>query len=259
MKAKILAVSALALMTLVGCSHYPVASNAGSSVIYQHSEARDWYEYAMPVVQQAAEQGDVAAQINMGLRYEYGVKVPNDNVQAEMWYLRAAESGDAEAQWQLSCFYGNYHILIGGVDLTDEKKSLFWLRRAAENGNADAQSQLASDYAVGRRGLSQDNQQVVIWYRKAAEQGDASSQYHLGRRYAEGDIVKQDLKQAYAWFSAAAINSNARDTDYISVSAGYAKKYAEWRDLVAKKLTPIELADAQTLADLYLQQYQPKS
>ena len=49
----------------------------------------------------AAEQGDASAQNNLGRMYEYGREVPKDEVQAVAWYHRAAEQGEARAQYTL--------------------------------------------------------------------------------------------------------------------------------------------------------------
>ncbi|MGN5005480.1 tetratricopeptide repeat protein [Aeromonas sp. 82P] len=81
-------------------------------------------------------------------------------------------------------------------------------------------------------------------YRKAAEQGDAKAQYNLGWMYGNGQGVELDFKQAYAWFSVAAVNG-----------VGQA---VEWRDRAASKLTPTALAEAQALASRYFDQSQPK-
>jgi len=49
-----------------------------------------------------AEQGDVDAQYNLGLMYDNGRGVPQDDKTAVKWYRLAAEKGDASAQYNLS-------------------------------------------------------------------------------------------------------------------------------------------------------------
>ncbi len=46
-----------------------------------------------------AEQGDAAAQYNLGIMYSNGRGVPQDHVQAVKWYRKAAEQGVAFAQY----------------------------------------------------------------------------------------------------------------------------------------------------------------
>ena len=49
----------------------------------------------------AAEQGDADAQYNLGISYDRGEGVPQDYVEAVKWYRKAAEQGDADAQNKL--------------------------------------------------------------------------------------------------------------------------------------------------------------
>ena len=48
-------------------------------------------------VRQMAEQGNMSAQIIMGWCYYYGDGVPQDMVEAEKWYRKAAEQGYEDA------------------------------------------------------------------------------------------------------------------------------------------------------------------
>lgn len=45
----------------------------------------------------AAERGDAAAQLEMGILYEYGFNLPDNRPAALAWYLLAAEQGNARA------------------------------------------------------------------------------------------------------------------------------------------------------------------
>jgi TPR repeat protein len=53
----------------------------------------------------AAEQGDAAAQYNLGIRYEKGEGIPQDYKEAVKWYRKAAEQGHADAQVILCFMY----------------------------------------------------------------------------------------------------------------------------------------------------------
>ena len=67
-----------------------------------------------------------------------------------------------------------------------------------------------------------------------AEQGNALAQLNLGMMYDKGYGVIQDHVYAHMWFNIASANGleNARKN----------------RDIVAKQLTPNQMADAQKLA-----------
>ena len=106
-------------------------------------------------------------------------------------------------------------------------------RPLAEQGYALAQFNLGLMYANGQ-GVPQDYAAAVSWYRKAADQGNASAQYNLGVAYATGHGVPQDYVQAHKWFNLAAASGNAN-----AVKA---------RDIVAAKMTPAQIAEAQRLA-----------
>ncbi len=83
-------------------------------------------------------------------------------------------------------------------------------------------------------GVLEDYKAAVKWHTKAAEQGDAHAQGNLGGMYGNGDGVIQDNVYAHMWLNIASSNGvgNARDN----------------RDIVAERMTPAQLAEAQKLA-----------
>ncbi len=103
----------------------------------------------------------------------------------------------------------------------------------AEQGNANAQYDLAGIYKRGE-GVPQDYAEAVRWYRLAAEQGHANAQFSMGVRYITGEGVPQDCVLAHMWVNLAAAQGN--------------EKALKLRELMAKKMTPAELADAQRMA-----------
>ena len=118
--------------------------------------------------------------------------------EALLWYLKAAEQGDAEAQYSLGFRYEH-----GWNVFEDDREAVMWYSKAAEQGHARAQYRLGSMYANGK-GVPEDYREAVLWYRKAAEQGDTIAQTALGVMYANGSGVPQDYVQAYAWINLAA-------------------------------------------------------
>jgi hypothetical protein len=54
----------------------------------------------MAKVEERAKGGDADAQFNLGVMYDNGEGVPEDDAEAVKWYRRAAEQGFAEAQYQ---------------------------------------------------------------------------------------------------------------------------------------------------------------
>lgn len=103
----------------------------------------------------------------------------------------------------------------------------------AEQGNAEAQYALGLLYRRGQAVL-QDYKEALTWFRNAAEQGVSGSQLNLGWMHKGGEGVPQDLVLAHMWFNIASANGT---------SIG-----AENRDIVAKKMTAEQIAEAQALA-----------
>jgi len=83
----------------------------------------------------AAEQGDALAQYNLGGMYDEGQGVPQNDGEAAKWYLRAAEQGIANAQYNLALMY---HDGLG-VPL-DYVQAFKWFDIAARGGDENAAS-----------------------------------------------------------------------------------------------------------------------
>ena len=89
-------------------------------------------------VRARAEQGDAAAQNNLGLMYETGAGVPQDDCEAVRWWRLATDQGNAEAQNNLGVMYR-----AGAGVPQDDLEAVRWFRLAADQGNAEAQNNLA--------------------------------------------------------------------------------------------------------------------
>ena len=86
-----------------------------------------------------AEEGNSTAQNLVAFFYEFGLDgvTPSPEKAAE-WYRRAAEQGDADAQFNL----GDCYECGTGVELST-KLAAKWYRFAAEQGHKDAKAALA--------------------------------------------------------------------------------------------------------------------
>ena len=92
------------------------------------------YETAVREYRTLAETGDAEAQFNLGLMYRVGEGIPRDDHEAARWFRRAAEQGLADAQANLGTMYGN------GVGVPqDHAETYFWLSLAAATGCRDWQ------------------------------------------------------------------------------------------------------------------------
>ncbi len=103
---------------------------------------------AMRLWRPLAEQGNVTAQYNLGVMYAKGRGVPQDYVQAYLWFNLAASR-------------------LSDVKHRDDAEAVKWYRLAAEQGYASAQYNLGLMYAKGQ-GVPQDYVQAHMWFDLAA-------------------------------------------------------------------------------------------
>ena len=96
---------AAAAMLLVTVGALPAAAQTFDAAIEAYE--RGDYATALAGFQNYAEQGNAAAQFNLGVMYATGEGVPEDAAEAVRWYRLAAEQGDATAQFNLGVMYAN--------------------------------------------------------------------------------------------------------------------------------------------------------
>jgi hypothetical protein len=113
-----------------------------------------------------------------------------------------------------------------------------WYRRAAASGNAMAASTLGDMYYYGRD-VPQDYAGAVMWWQTAAARGVAIAQLNLSVMYANGDGVDQDYVKSHMYANLAAAHLPLGEDRDIAIKN---------RDIIAKTLTPAQLAEAQRLA-----------
>ena len=135
------------------------------------------YAAARQVFQRLAQAGDAPAQFALGLLYDNGDGVPQNDVTAAGWYEKSANQGYAKAQYNL----GVMHLTGRGVPRNDARARR-WFEQAAAQGNSDA---------VAR----------IIQF---AEGGDVEAQYRLALMYLRGGAVPRDQALSYRWMQRAA-------------------------------------------------------
>ena len=134
------------------------------------------YEQALGLLNPLAEQGDVVAQVKMGMLYANGWGVKRDGHTALKWFQQAAEQGNAEAAFNVGQLYGKN---------------------------------------VGLPGIQIDLKEANKWYRIAAEKGYAAAQYNLGANYFKGaGVDATDYVTGYAWISVAETQNHPFAKDY---------------------------------------------
>jgi TPR repeat protein len=107
----------------------------------------------------------------------------------------------------------------------------------AERGNAKALGLLGFMYEHGF-GAPQAYDAAADFYAQGAELGNPFAQAMLGLLYDKGHGVPQDFILAYKWLNIAAARTRGHERD----------AYARFRDAVASKMSPDEIAVGQRLA-----------
>jgi TPR repeat protein len=98
----------------------------GQGVRQDYAAAASWYL-------KAADQGDTAAQLNLGGMYSKGQGVPRDYVAAASWFRRAADQGNAAAQFNLAMMYGRGQGVPQSYII-----AYMWFNLAAARGDKDS-------------------------------------------------------------------------------------------------------------------------
>ena len=154
-------------------------------------------------LQQKAESGDAAAQLDLALCYDFGSGIEKNPVEAHKWFLKAAELGNGRAQNAVGNDYANG---TGGVEKNMEE-ALRWFRKSAEQECGYGQNSMGWCYEWGK-GVEKDMEEAVRWYRKSAEQGCANGQNSLGNCYLNGKGVEKNMGETVRWFCKSAGQGN---------------------------------------------------
>mgnify|MGYP003601288824 CR=1 FL=1 len=107
------------------------------------------------------------------------------------------------------------------------------LIRAAKSGQAGAQFYLATRYQAGKD-IKQDIKEAFTWFKAAADQGISSAQLNVGRMYADGIGVSKNEVSARQYFEKAASHGDNRASFNLAVMEEQKKNYMgayQWYEL----------------------------
>ncbi|MBI1215799.1 MAG: hypothetical protein GC185_08275 [Alphaproteobacteria bacterium] len=222
---------------------------------------------AIPDLQRQAENGDPAAQVVLGLRYQSGKGVKQDYRQAREWYEKAASREYVPAYNYLGIIYmwglgekrdaslaANYFSkgmaakdFYATVNLTQCYGLGIGVRRNRDYAvilGLDAVSYGTPESSEVQTAINMDadtDQQVD--FKKIsvdAAAGDIRAQINLGKLYQSGKGVGQDYEAAMTWYRKAA---DAGDTDADSLIGNlYAEGWGVKRDYGTAKRYWLESA-----------------
>ncbi|KAJ3034522.1 hypothetical protein HDV00_004987 [Rhizophlyctis rosea] len=138
--------------------------------------------HALSLLTESAHLSHAPAQTRLAICHENGLlTLPKNIREAITWYRKAAENGDADAQYALASF------LVNGVDDEEgrevleksEGEAFWWCQEAAKGKDGKggegglAKAQFAMGYFLENGvGCERNGEIAVKWYRLAARQGD---------------------------------------------------------------------------------------
>ncbi len=165
---------------------------------------------ALQELRQKALGGDVAAMLRLARAHDpdsIGFEIPGARkslVEAARWYRRAAQAGNAQAQYRLARI-----VHLGGKGIRQSASTALVLyRAAARQGHPQAMLWLGWALMHGE-GTRKDPEKARKWFRKAADAGERRAMTALGLMFLTGEGAPRNLKLAREWFVRAARQQEA--------------------------------------------------
>lgn len=184
----------------------------------------------LPHLQALAEEGDPAAQFNMGVVYKYGLCVPKNGLTAIQWFKQSLDGGNiAAAEWIATLYnagskfldkdpamatkyyeigavggdafcmrvLGNRHLTGEGVTPSLDK-AIKWLDRSAQEGEGGYPYLLLGNVLrTGNRYFHKDWEAAAHWYQKGVDAGDVSCLNFLAMMHENGgENLPRDIGKA---------------------------------------------------------------
>ena len=223
----------------------------------------------------AAEQGLAGAQFILGLMYDSGRGVPEDDAEAVKWFRMAAQQGYANGNTSWAACTPTARVCTktmpkpssgtawppsrgtprhntGWVSCTPAARVCTKTMPKRSSGSAWPQSRGTprrnsswASVTPPAEGVPKDDAEAVKWFRMATEQGHAGAQFNLGVMYASGEGVPEDYVRAYAWYNLAAAQG--------------LEPAVKAKESLRERMTPKQIARAQELSNTFFQRVREKA
>jgi hypothetical protein len=155
-------------------------------------------EKGRTLVDSAAHNGMLDAQLLLGMAYFAGKYLPQDRTKAAPYLQMAAAQGNAMAQYYVGAMY----LHGAGLEKSAEK-AVPYLKQSADQNFAAAEYELGAMYFQGI-GVTTDKARACGLYAKAVDHGNIGATNDLGWCYQQGEGVEKDIPKAMALFTKAA-------------------------------------------------------
>lgn len=174
------------------------------------------YGNARAIWEALEHKGNAQASFNLGILYEDGLGITQNNSKAIYYYDKAATAGSSKAQYRLGLLYS-----AGIKTPKDDKKAVKWLTAAAAQGDEDAAALLKQRSSPAQSPRDKDffhaenlhaagnyKEAAVIW-QDLSEAGDTRSRTKLAWMYEAGQGILRDLNKAATLFKQSAEEGDA--------------------------------------------------
>ena len=187
------------------------------------------FSQAVSAWRAAAEQGDAAAALYLGVLYDTGFGVAQSPADALAWYQRGGERGNVTAMFNAAVM-----LDAGRGTTADPAAAVSWYERAARAGSGRADYDLGLVYEYGT-GAPADRQRAIRYFREAVAHGVAEGRAHLARMGASyaGAVGPSKRDPAMTDFQQAQRALLARGPDADAKAATLFRKAADAGDPLA--------------------------
>jgi TPR repeat protein len=154
----------------------------------------------------AADLGDADAQFWVAeMTYDAAIRSGFTSRKADemaMWYRKAAEQGNEEAQLKLGIFHIGFSQSLPKFQLG---LGLKWLQASAEQGFIVAEA-FVIECHEGGHGFCVNFKKAIRWIELAAKRGEVGAQLKLAEYYRLGKGVERDSAKAALWIQKSKIS-----------------------------------------------------
>nr|CAB3263502.1 LRP2-binding protein-like [Phallusia mammillata] len=166
-----------------------------------------------------------SAQFNIGRAYFEGYGAPQSNVDAERWWLMAADDGSPKGSILAQTMLG---MLYARPDFLNLKQSFFWHSEACGNGSLESQGILGVMYLDGL-GIAKNEGNAYECLKEAADRGNVYAQGRLVQLFYNKRLYTKASDLARRVVEYTDIDGLSRDTgclaSYIRKGIAYACFY----------------------------------
>ncbi len=175
-------------------------TSMGNTTVQIQQQHSQKYFYA----KRAAQRGNAQAQYDLGLMYATGDGVQKNEALALTWFNRAAQNNFAKS------------VDVNSVVATTRDSQKFrFAKEAADRGNARAQYDLAMMYLKGEN-VQQNKKLAFNYFHKAARNNIVEAKFQMGLNFSEGRGVRQQNQLARYWFKLAAKAGHPQAMAYLA-------------------------------------------